>query len=79
MVACAKNGKFDLVITKESSRFARNTPDSIYYTRELKKHGVGVIFLNDNIASTGRCAAMRQPSMAGPTLTGQGTWCAVQG
>lgn len=49
MVACAANGDFDLIITKEISRFARNTLDSIYYTRELKKHGVGVIFLNDNI------------------------------
>ncbi len=49
MIACARNGRFDLVITKEISRFARNTLDSIYYTRDLKKHGVGVIFLNDNI------------------------------
>lgn len=49
MIECAKNGVFDLIITKEISRFARNTLDSIYYTRELKKYGVGVIFLNDNI------------------------------
>ena len=38
-----------MIITKEISRFARNTLDSIYYTRDLKKHGVGVIFMNDNI------------------------------
>ncbi len=49
MIACAKNGDFDLIITKEISRFARNTLDSIYYTRDLKKHGVGVIFMNDHI------------------------------
>ena len=49
MIASAKDGDFDLIITKEISRFARNTLDSIHYTRELKKHGVGVIFLNDNI------------------------------
>lgn len=49
MIACAKNGDFDLIITKEISRFARNTLDSIFYTRELKKHGIGVIFMNDNI------------------------------
>ena len=49
MIACAKEGDFDLIITKEISRFARNTLDSIYYTRDLKKHGVGVIFMNDNI------------------------------
>lgn len=49
MITCAKNGEFHLILTKEISRFARNTLDSIYYTRELKKHGVGVLFLNDNI------------------------------
>ncbi len=49
MIACAKNGEFDLIVTKEISRFARNTLDSIFYTRDLKKHGVGVIFMNDNI------------------------------
>ena len=49
MITCAKNGEIDLIITKEISRFARNTLDSIYYTRDLKKHGVGVIFMNDNI------------------------------
>ena len=49
MIACAKNGDFDLIVTKEISRFARNTLDSIFYTRDLKKHGVGVVFMNDNI------------------------------
>ena len=34
MIAEAKQRKFDLLITKEISRFARNTLDSIYYTRE---------------------------------------------
>jgi DNA invertase Pin-like site-specific DNA recombinase len=49
MISRAKNCEFDLIITKEISRFARNTLDSIHYTRELKKYGVGVIFLGDNI------------------------------
>ena len=49
MMESAKNGEVDLIITKEISRFARNTLDSIFYTRELKKYGVGVFFLNDNI------------------------------
>lgn len=49
MIAEAKQGKFDLLITKEISRFMRNTLDSIYYTRELRKAGVGVLFLNDGI------------------------------
>ena len=41
--------KFDLIIAKEVSRFARNTLDSLFYTRELLKYGVGVFFQNDNI------------------------------
>lgn len=42
MVDDAEVGKFDLVITKEISRFARNTLDSIQYTRQLLNVGVGV-------------------------------------
>lgn len=49
MIKDAKEGKFDLIITKEVSRFARDTLDSIKNTRELLKDGVGVYFLNDNI------------------------------
>ena len=49
MIADAGEGKFDLVITKEISRFARNTLDSIQYTRQLLSCGVGVYFQNDNI------------------------------
>ena len=59
MIACAKEGDFDLIITKEISRFARNTLDSIYYTRDLKKHGVGVIFMNDNINTLDGDAELR--------------------
>ena len=64
MIACAKNGDFDLIITKEISRFARNTLDSIYYTRDLKKHGVGVIFLNDNINTLDGDAELRLAIMS---------------
>jgi DNA invertase Pin-like site-specific DNA recombinase len=49
MIADASNGKINLILTKEISRFARNTLDSIKYTRELKEKGVGVFFINDNI------------------------------
>ena len=49
MINDAKNNKFDLIITKEISRFSRNTLDSIKYTRELSSYGVAVLFLNDNI------------------------------
>lgn len=59
MIEDAKGGKFDLIITKEISRFARNILDSIGYTRELKNLGVGVIFLNDNINTLDNDAEMR--------------------
>ena len=49
MVDEAAEDKFDLIITKEISRFARNTLDSIQFTRQLLGHGVGVFFQNDNI------------------------------
>ncbi|MCI8561549.1 MAG: recombinase family protein [Dorea sp.] len=64
MIACANSGEFDLIITKEISRFARNTLDSIYYTRDLKKHGVGVIFLNDNINTLDGDAELRLAIMS---------------
>ena len=49
MVDDAKKKKFDLILTKEISRFSRNTLDSIKYTQELLICGVGVHFLSDNI------------------------------
>ncbi len=64
MIECAKSGDFDLIITKEISRFARNTLDSIFYTRDLKKHGVGVIFLNDNINTLDGDAELRLAIMS---------------
>ena len=64
MIECAKNGDFDLIITKEISRFARNTLDSIFYTRDLKKHGVGVIFLNDSINTLDGDAELRLAIMS---------------
>ena len=49
MIEDAKRHKFDLILTKEISRFSRSTLDSIIYTQELLSNGVGVYFLNDNI------------------------------
>lgn len=51
MICDAKTDKFDLIITREVCRFARNTVDSLYYTRELKKVGVEVYFFNDGVWS----------------------------
>jgi len=49
MIEDAKQKKYDLVLTKSVSRFARNTIDSIKYTNLLLKYGIGIIFINDNI------------------------------
>ena len=49
MIKDAKDGYFDLILTKEISRFSRNTVDSIKYTQELLENDVGVLFLSDNI------------------------------
>ena len=64
MVDDASHDKFDLVITKEISRFARNTLDSIRYTRELLSDGVGVFFQNDNINTLDEDSELRLSIMS---------------
>ena len=64
MIADAKEGMFDLIITKEISRFARNTLDSLQYTRELLSFGVGVFFQNDNINTLDEDAELRLTIMS---------------
>lgn len=59
MIDDAREGNFQMILTKEISRFARNTLDSIYFTRELKRYGVGVFFLNDNINTLDPDAELR--------------------
>jgi site-specific DNA recombinase len=49
MLEDAHLDKFDFIVTKEISRFSRNTLDSIQYTQQLLKYGVGVLFQSDNI------------------------------
>lgn len=49
MMDDAKSRKFDLVITREVSRFARNIVDTLQQTRILKTYGVEVWFTEDNI------------------------------
>lgn len=65
MVNDAKAGLFDLIITKEITRFARNTLDSILYTRELLNCGVGVFFQNDNINTLEADSELRLTIMSG--------------
>ena len=64
MIEDAKSGAFDLIITKEISRFARNTLDSLQYTRELLTLGVGVFFQNDNINTLDEDAELRLTIMS---------------
>ncbi|MDE7089556.1 MAG: recombinase family protein [Prevotella sp.] len=49
MIADAKEKQFDLIVTREVCRFARNTVDTLVVTRELKNIGVEVYFVEDNI------------------------------
>ena len=64
MIEDAAEDKFDLVITKEISRFARNTLDSIQYTRQLLSYGVGVFFQNDNINTLDEDSELRLSIMS---------------
>ena len=65
MVEDGRTGLFDLIITKEITRFARNTLDSILYTRELLSAGVGVFFQNDNINTFDEDSELRLTIMSG--------------
>ena len=64
MIDDALDGKFDMIVTKEVSRFARNTLDSIQYTRELLANGVAVYFQNDNINTLDEDSEFRLTIMA---------------
>ena len=64
MIEDAKAGLFDLILTKEISRFARNTLDSIQYTRDLLSAGVAVYFQNDNIKTLDEDSELRLSIMS---------------
>lgn len=65
MIEDAKRGKFDFIITKEVPRFARNTLDSIKYSRELLNYGVGIWFINNNIVTLSEDSEFLLTIMAG--------------
>lgn len=65
MIQAAKDGRFDLILTKEVSRFARNTVDSLTYTRDLLRYGVGVYFMNDGINTLDPDSELRLTIMSG--------------
>ena len=64
MISEAKKGAFDLIITKEISRFSRCTLDSIHYTKKLLECGVGVYFQSDNIITIYGDAQLRLTIMS---------------
>lgn len=64
MINDAYNGDFDLILTREVSRFARNTVDTLQYTRNLKSKGVEVFFINDNIKTFDGDGELRLTIMA---------------
>jgi len=64
MITDAQTGCFDMILTKEVSRFARNTVDTLHYTRQLKSIGVGVRFINDNLDSLDKDGEFRLTIMA---------------
>ena len=64
MIEDAKARKFDLILTREVSRFARNTVDTLQYTRMLKEKGVEVFFVNDNIKTFDGDGELRLTIMA---------------
>ena len=47
---CEK-GKVDYIITKSTSRFARNTVDSLSWIRKLRSMGIGIYFEEQNLDS----------------------------
>jgi len=65
MISDAKAGQFDFIITKEITRFARNTLDSIENTRKLLSYGVGVLFQNDSINTLDEDSELRLTIMSG--------------
>ena len=64
MIEDAKSGKFDLIVTREVCRFARNTVDTLSYTRELAKLGVEVYFAADGIWTMDNDGELRLSLMA---------------
>ena len=51
MIRQCRQGKIDMILAKSVSRFARNTVDTLSFTRELRGLGIPVIFEEQNINS----------------------------
>ena len=64
MLDDAKYHKFDLIVTREVCRFARNTVDTLVITRQLKEIGIAVYFVEDNIWTMDNDGELRLTIMA---------------
>ena len=64
MLDDAKYHKFDLIVTREVCRFARNTVDTLVITRQLKEIGIEVYFVEDNIWTMDNDGELRLTIMA---------------
>lgn len=64
MIEASSLGKIDLILTKEISRFSRNTVDSIKYTEYLLKQGTIVYFISDNLNTIQEDAEFRLTIMS---------------
>ena len=65
MISDARLKRFDLIVTKEVSRFSRNILDTISYTRDLRYLGIGVQFMNDGINTLDPDSELRLSIMSG--------------
>ena len=64
MLQDAKQKKFDLIVTREVCRFARNTVDTLVVTRELKEYGIEVYFVEDNIWTMDNDGELRESQLS---------------
>lgn len=64
MLADAQKHKFDLVVTREVCRFARNTVDTLAITRQLKDLNIEVYFISDGIWTMNNDSELRLSIMA---------------
>ena len=64
MLNDAKYHKFDLIVTREVCRFARNKVDTLVITRQLKEIGIEVYFVEDNIWTMDNDGELRLTIMA---------------
>lgn len=65
MIQDAEKGLFDLILTREVSRFARNTKETLKYIDDLSGWGVVVNFISDGIRTDEPDGELRLTIMAG--------------